>query len=222
MQKMSKHSWAGALVLLIALWWAAPMPVHALPLFNPVVEYSTSSVFSTNPAPGSTTLGYQFTTSVPFTIDALAFWNESPYGTPYSFPVGLWDSIGNPLVSTNVLDTDPIEGHFQYHLIAPYSLGAGSYTIGGAFSDLTTVPYDAQGVNPISGYHWVSAVDDYNPSGGLKYPTNHPSGYGDNGVLLVNFSVVPAAPVPEPSTVLLLASGLAGLLGYGWRRKGAA
>jgi hypothetical protein len=28
--------------------------------------------------------------------------------------------------------------------------------------------------------------------------------------------------VPEPSTVLLLASGLAGILGHGWRRKGAA
>ena len=27
--------------------------------------------------------------------------------------------------------------------------------------------------------------------------------------------------VPEPSTILLLATGLAGLLGYGWRRKRA-
>ena len=29
-------------------------------------------------------------------------------------------------------------------------------------------------------------------------------------------------PVPEPSTMLLLATGLAGILGYGWRRKRAA
>ena len=29
-------------------------------------------------------------------------------------------------------------------------------------------------------------------------------------------------PVPEPSTLLLLASGLAGIFGYGWRRKRAA
>lgn len=29
------------------------------------------------------------------------------------------------------------------------------------------------------------------------------------------------APVPEPSTILLLASGLAGIIGYGWRRKKA-
>jgi len=34
--------------------------------------------------------------------------------------------------------------------------------------------------------------------------------------------LTPASAVPEPSTILLLASGLAGLLGYGWRRKGAA
>ena len=45
MQKMSKHSWCGALVLVIALWWAAPMPVNAAP-FTAAVEYATSFVTS--------------------------------------------------------------------------------------------------------------------------------------------------------------------------------
>ena len=43
------------------------------------------------------------------------------------------------------------------------------------------------------------------------------SGYG----LVTGFSTT-AAPVPEPSSMLLLASGLATILGYGWRRKRAA
>jgi PEP-CTERM motif-containing protein len=48
-----------------------------------------------------------------------------------------------------------------------------------------------------------------------------PSAY-NVGLDNLGFTVQTAAPVPEPSTVLLLASGLAGILGYGWRRKRAA
>jgi len=43
------------------------------------------------------------------------------------------------------------------------------------------------------------------------------SGYGNHDILSWDYSGS-AAPVPEPSTMLLLGSGLAGLLGYGRRR----
>jgi hypothetical protein len=36
------------------------------------------------------------------------------------------------------------------------------------------------------------------------------------------FSVVVISDLPEPSTWLLFATGIAGLLGFGWRRKGHA
>jgi PEP-CTERM motif-containing protein len=44
----------------------------------------------------------------------------------------------------------------------------------------------------------------------------------NNGFGLVTGFSTTAAPVPEPSSMLLLATGLAGILGYGWRRKRAA
>lgn len=41
------------------------------------------------------------------------------------------------------------------------------------------------------------------------------------GIDNINFTVQ-ASSVPEPSTILFLATGLAGIFGYGWRRKRAA
>ena len=210
MQKVSKHSWCGALVLVIAiaLWGAAPLPVHALP-FNPAVEYVDSGALI---GAGLYTLGYQFSTSVPFNVDALAYWI---YGNGNSHQVGLWDSLGNLLVSTTVLlDTDPIQGHFAYHAIPMYSLGPGTYTIGGEhLGDI--FPAAATGVVTVPGFAWIQGVTA--TGSGLIYPTDtYNGGSGPIAILIPNFSIA----VPEPSTLIFLASGL--LLCYGWRRKRVA
>src|SRR5437879_1397163 len=43
MQNMSKHSWCGALVLVLALWWAAPNQVQATGfVFNPASNTFTA------------------------------------------------------------------------------------------------------------------------------------------------------------------------------------
>ena len=50
MQNMSKHSWCGALVLVLALWWAAPNQVQATGfVFNP-----DSNTFTSIDVPGAT------------------------------------------------------------------------------------------------------------------------------------------------------------------------
>jgi len=202
MQKMSKHSGCGALVLGIVLWWAAPLPVHALP-FTPAVKYATSGLAA---GPGVLiTLGYQFSMSVPFTVDALASWNTTSLGYTANHQVGLWDSGGAPLVSTTVLgNTDPIQDNFQYHSITPMTLGPGTYTIGG--ENLSEgYPCCFVGIVTVPGFTWIK--DEAGIGAGLIYPTFTSNGScGQNCYLTVDFSI--ASAVPESSTLILLASGL--------------
>lgn len=219
MQNMSKHRWCGAFVLVIALWWTAPMPVHAAP-FTGAVEYATSLFGGSGGGPS--TFGYQFSTSVPFNVDALASWVDPLVND--NRQVALWDSRGALIVSTTVLNTDPIQGHFQYHSIPTFSLVPGAYTIGGTIAQGThhfiLLPVFVEGVVTVPGFTMTTEVSQ--AGAGLTYPSSTfvSPAFGQNAILIPNFSIVPAVAVPESSTLILLASGL--LLCYGWRRKRAA
>jgi len=208
MRKQHKHLiYLAALTLLMSLF--TPAPVSAGP-FTPAVEYSTSStLFDDRPF----TLGYKFSTSVSLDINALAYWVD---GKGHNHQVGIWDATGNLLASTTVLSTDVVQGHFQYHTIADLFLAPGTYTIGGEFlGNFDPFPSDANGVVTIPGYKYVT--DEYNLGSGLNFPTNSTGGtYGDNGILVADFSI---AEVPEPATLTLFALGIAGMAGYGWRRR---
>src|SRR5690348_15602992 len=75
---------------------------------TPAVEYTaTGTLVDSRPF----TLGYTFTTTVPYNINALGYWAD---GRSNNHQVGIWNSVGTLLVSTTVLGTDPVIGHFQW------------------------------------------------------------------------------------------------------------
>ncbi len=204
-----KLNWSCVLGLVIAPLCAAPDSVSAA-AFVPVVEYSSSSTL-TDSRPF--TLGYQFTTSVSYDVNALAYWFDD---LGHDHQVGIWDSTGTLIVSTTVLSADPVQDHFQYHSIPDTILAPGTYTIGGEFlGNNDPFPSDAIGVVTDPGFTWVTAEQLL--GSGLNFPTNSFNGYGQNGILAANFSIG-SGTVPEPSTLLLVAAAFLGLRGYGWGR----
>ena len=178
---------------------------------NPVVEYTDSS-FLSDSLPF--TAGYEFTTTVPFTINALGYWYD---GNGYSHDVGLWNSNGQLLISTTVQPNDPVSGHFQYDSVR-YTLAPGTYVIGGQTyesGNTYNFPVNATGITSLPGYSWV---EDRQFAGlGLNFPTATYGTYGDNGIFLVDFSV---EAVPEPGTLFLMGSGVAGVFGLCRRKFG--
>jgi hypothetical protein len=175
---------------------------HALTI-TPAVEYTGSSSLNDN---RPFTLGFKFTLSAPTAVTALGYWAPGSAG---SHQVGIWDNSGNLLTSTAVSGTDLLVGHFVWKAISSLTLGAGTYTIGGEYSGGPFQSY-ATGVTTISQLSWVTAEQKYGT--GLNFPTNSYNGYGQNGIMNVDFSTGPSA-VPEPASWALMLIGVGGLGG---------
>ena len=177
---------------------------------NPAVEYTSSSTLTDGRA---FTLGYQFTTSVALTVNALGYWDD---GLGNNHQVGIWNSGGTLLVSTTVLGADPLTGHFRYDSISPVSLAAGTYVIGGQYlGNGNPFPSNATGLTTVPGYTWDKDLQQQGSV--LTFPTVSDGSYGTNGILVVDFSVGGSSPsAPEPATLGLMLSGI--LAGVGFRR----
>lgn len=164
------------------------------------------------------TYGWAFDLSETVLLTGLGVWDAGADGIGPDVQVGLWDDSGTLVASTTVGNgSSPVAsavatGEWLFE-VESASLSAGSYTIGSTFFRSTPLAQVGGPFTTDARITHTAASTSGVVNGGLLNPTE------DAGFNVFGPSLQIAA-VPIPVTMLLLASGLAGL-GIAGRRKAA-
>ena len=199
-----------AVFLVVAAQGAYAAPVSYA---NPAVSFTTPTIDFSN----FTDLdGWQFTVNNNITVDSLGFYDDPAVGITTSHPVGIYDVATQALVlSGSVGPTDPYSNWFNWASVSPTVLLAGH-----TYDIVAIVGNDPRTWNPV-GIAFNPDVAYVMNVWSNNYSTLHfPDSTDGNpyGYFGPNFDIQTSSPVPEPSMLLLVGTGLMGVLGV-TRRK---
>jgi hypothetical protein len=164
---------------------------------------------------GSHTMGWALSTNDDVLVTMLGWYDHEQNGLIEPHKVGIFDTTGALLVSTEVPagTAGALDAQFRYVPITPFLLLAGvDYVIGGTYGELGTDVHMFEVTDRVT-IPQISippAAARYSASGGyseLSYPSLNFMGY--NSYMGPNFQV---EAVPEPAGVLLFGSAGAAAL----------
>jgi hypothetical protein len=160
-------------------------------------------------------VGWQFTVNNNITVDALGFYDNPANGIHSSHPIGIYDVATQELVLSGAVGpADPYSAWFNWASVAPTVLLAGH-----TYDIVTVLNGDNRTWNPngITFDSNITYIEDVWSNGvhTLMFPNSTDS--NPFGYFGPNFDISPGT-VPEPSTLLLLGTGMLSGLGA-LRRK---
>jgi hypothetical protein len=183
---------------------------------------------------GGITYGFGFVVKSTITITSLGIYDFNGDGLYNSHDIGLWDIGGTFLGSVTIPDGTgaTLEQGFRYvTLTTPITLDPGTYAVGawyialnGAVEDEYLVDMKQFGMGDTLTWNVAPEIAWLDTRGESASALTFPSVWSSYGLVGPNFQFETAGggsgntSVPEPSTLLLLGSGMVGLVGYGRRR----
>ena len=202
---------------------AVVFSLAATPALAGTLAVTPAGTIVNSGVPYALTTAWDFTLTQSYQVTALDLYNN---GTPYanSDPVGLWAAntqtgyaIGTLLATVTFGPSaqGTTNGLFHSLPINPIVIGPGAYEVGvllQPYSDSYIYSQSSYTLLPGILFHGVGHVDT---SGVFKYPGGSNAG---TGYFAANFEAQPVSATPEPSSLVLLGSGLAAAVGV-IRRK---
>lgn len=214
----------GPRLLLVSAFLAVMLP--AVPSFADSIQaFSFTASRFRNDDPGTAELGYTFIVgSNPIVVDSLGYINDMYNGTHTVaiFDMATQQMVPGTLVTVTTSGGSAVATDFTYSpLSTPVTLAANTeYQIVSQFFSGEYYFTNATGFTSAPGVSFGNAVyGDYGdpPSTPVfateTYSPNDPGDFGPNFTFSTN-----TTPVPEPSSIYLVISGICGLATTGLRR----
>jgi hypothetical protein len=165
--------------------------------------------------------GWIFTANAPISVTSLGVFDNGGDGLSISHDVGIFDDTTQTLLGSTTVPAGTggtLIGGFRYESVSPFSLTQGdSYVIVMTMPEQNTDYQTIQATSETTASQITYVDSAFGESSTLAFPSV--TGAFAQGIFGPNFTFVSAAATtPEPSSIVLLSTGVLSMAGFARRR----